>query len=147
MPRLYREAPLYSIWEGSGNVICLDILRALSREPLALEALVHEFRSAQKTGDQPQLSKFLNAVESELVRAAKSGAGAREAGARRLAEDLALALQVLLMVEYAPETNANLFIRSRLGEDRGSTFGTLPETEDVGPILDRIASGLASGSH
>jgi putative acyl-CoA dehydrogenase len=146
MPRLYREAPLYSIWEGSGNVICLDILRALSREPSAAEALVHEFRSAREAGDQPRLSKFLDAVESELARAAKGGAGASEAGARRLAEDLGLALQASLMVRYAPEPNANLLIRARLGEDRGSTFGTLPETGDLGPILDRIASGLAYSS-
>jgi putative acyl-CoA dehydrogenase len=144
MPRLYREAPLYSIWEGSGNVICLDILRALSRERSAAEALVQEFRSARETGARPQLSKFLDAVESELIRAAQGGAGVSEAGARRLAEDLALALQVSLMVRYAPEENANLFIRARLGEDRGSTFGTLPETEDVRAILDRVASGLAS---
>jgi putative acyl-CoA dehydrogenase len=143
MPRLYREAPLYSIWEGSGNVICLDILRALSREPSVTEALVQEFRSVQKN-DIPQLNKFLNAVESELIRAAKAGAGVSEAGARRLAEDLALALETVLMVRYAPEANARLFVRSRLGEDRGTTFGTLPETGDVGPVLDRIIAGLSS---
>jgi putative acyl-CoA dehydrogenase len=143
MPRLYREAPLYSIWEGSGNVICLDILRALSREPSATEALVQEFRSAQKNAS-PKLNRFLDAVESELFRAAKAGAGVSEAGARRLAEDLALALETVLMVRYAPEANARLFVRSRLGEDRGTTFGTLPETGDVGPVLDRIISGLSS---
>ena len=146
MPRLYREAPLYSIWEGSGNVICLDILRALSRDPLAAEVLVQEFRAARKTGDQPRLSKFLDAVEAELIRAAQGGAGAAEAGARRLAEDLALALQVSLMARYAPEINARVFIRARLGEDRGTTFGTLPQTDDLGPILDRTASGLAPNS-
>lgn len=146
MPRLYREAPLYSIWEGSGNVICLDILRALSREPSAAEALVQEFRSARKAGGQPRLSKFLDAVESELARAAKGGAGTSEAGARRLAEDLGLALQASLMARYAPETNASLFIRARLGEDRGTTFGTLPETGDLAPLLDRVASGLVSSS-
>ena len=146
MPRLYREAPLYSIWEGSGNVICLDILRALSREPSVAEVLVQEFRSARKAGDQPRLSRFLDAVESELVRAAKGGGGASEAGARRLAEDLGLALQASLMVRYAPEANASLFIRARLAEDRGTTFGTLPGTGDFTPVLDRIAFGLASGS-
>lgn len=146
MPRLYREAPLYSIWEGSGNVICLDILRALSREPSAVEALVQEFRSAQKAVSQPELNNFLDAVESELIRAARGGAGAGEAAARRLAEDLALALQASLMVRYGPERNANLFIKSRLGEDRGSTFGTLPEKGDVGPVLDRVASPLATKS-
>ncbi|HKW74268.1 MAG TPA: isovaleryl-CoA dehydrogenase [Terriglobales bacterium] len=146
MPRLCREAPLYSIWEGSGNVICLDILRALSREPSAVEALVQEFRSAQKTADQPRLSDFLKAVESELHLAVKTGGGTTEAGARRLAEDLALALQASLMVRYAPEANATLFLRARLGEDRGSTFGTLPQTSDVGPILERVAMPLAAMS-
>jgi putative acyl-CoA dehydrogenase len=146
MPRLYREAPLYSIWEGSGNVICLDILRALSREPSAVEALVQEFRSARESASQPELSKFLDAVESELIRAARGGTGTSEAGARRLAENVALALQASLMVRYAPETNANLFIESRLGQDRGSTFGTLPGKGDVGPVLKRVASPLDTNS-
>lgn len=146
MPRLYREAPLYSIWEGSGNVICLDILRALSREPSAVEALVQEFHSARKGTSDPQLSRFLEAVESELIAAGKSRTAASEAGARRLAEDLALALQASLMARYAPQTNAALFIRSRLGDDRGSTFGTLPQTGDVGPILERIVMPLAATS-
>ncbi len=142
MPRLYREAPLYSIWEGSGNVICLDILRALLREPSAVEALVQEFQSVQKSANFPLLNKFLQAVESQLVAVGKNASNA-EAGARRLAEDLALALQASLMVRYAPEANASLFIRSRLREDRGSTFGTLPQQADLAPILDRIALPLS----
>ena len=140
MPRLYREAPLYSIWEGSGNVICLDVLRALSREPAALDALLDEFRSAK--GKDRRLDAYLTRVEADLTgnikQALKNGGGEIETQARRLAESLALALQGGLMVQHASAEAANAFISSRLSGDHGLTFGTLPPGANLNAILGRM---------
>ena len=131
MPRLYREAPLNSIWEGSGNVICLDILRALAKEPAALDALVHEIR--QVRGMDRRVDEFTQGLESQLTRAQQGGDV--EAQARRLAERLALALQASLMVRHSSQAMAEAFLISRLNADHGYTFGTLPEGADVKAIL------------
>ncbi|HEV3317397.1 MAG TPA: acyl-CoA dehydrogenase family protein, partial [Candidatus Angelobacter sp.] len=96
MPRLYREAPLNSIWEGSGNVICLDILRALAKEPASLDALISEIRLA--TGADSRLNAFIADVESSLVKG-RNGSDS-EGQARQLAEKLALALQASLLVRH-----------------------------------------------
>ena len=140
MPRLYREAPLYSIWEGSGNVICLDVLRALSREPAALDSLIDEFRSAR--GKDQRLDAWLSRVETDLTgslkQSLKNGRGDLESHARRLTESLALALQGALMVQHASAEAAGAFLASRLSGDRGQTFGTLPPSADVSSVLEAV---------
>ncbi len=139
MPRLYREAPLYGIWEGSGNVICLDILRAFKKEPSAAEALLHELQSAK--GMDQRFDLFTTAVENDLLNMKKSFAGAGQEGqSRRLADRLALALQASLMLRHASPTNAQAFIASRLGYDHGMNFGTLSTTYDLSAILEPAAN-------
>jgi putative acyl-CoA dehydrogenase len=146
MPRLYREAPLYSIWEGSGNVICLDILRALGKEPGTAEALIHELRGA--LGKDARLDAHLVQTEAELSqtlkRDLKNGRGDRESQsqARSLTESLALALQGVLMVQHGPPEAAEAFIASRLGGNHGHTFGTLPAGANIGSILEPVLEGL-----
>jgi len=140
MPRLYREAPLYSIWEGSGNVICLDVLRALSREPAAVDALIDELRSAR--GKDKRLDAWLVRVEGDLTgslkQALKNGRGDLESQARRLTESLALALQGSLMVQHGSAESAGAFIASRLNGEHGQTFGTLPPEANVNSILEAV---------
>ena len=128
LPRLYREAPLNSIWEGSGNVICLDVLRALGKEPEAGEALLAEL--ARTRGADRRLDAHVDSLQALLVRP-------EESSARRLVEALALALQGSLLVAHAPKPVADAFCASRLAGDWGRAFGTLPAGIDVGPILDR----------
>jgi putative acyl-CoA dehydrogenase len=128
LPRLYREAPLNSIWEGSGNVICLDVLRALLKEPEAAEALLGELLRTR--GGDRRLDAHVDALQPLLVRP-------EEASARRLVEGLALALQGSLLVAHAPKAVADAFCGSRLGGDWGHAFGTLPAGLEVRPILDR----------
>jgi len=141
LPRLYREAPLYSIWEGSGNVICLDILRALDREPEVAEALIEELRSAN--GLDARLDAYVAAVESDICSklkdSLKGDSGKKESQARRLGERLALALEAVLMVRHASEACAEAFLESRLAGQHGAAFGTLPATADLDQIL--AASG------
>ena|SRR5579859_4450093 len=131
MPRLYREAPLNSIWEGSGNVICLDILRALAKEPASLDALIAEIRLA--AGADPRLNAFMAEVESSLVKG-RNGSDS-EGQARRLAEKLALVLQASLLVRHGSPAVAEAFCVSRLSGDYGYTFGTLPAGVDIDTIL------------
>jgi putative acyl-CoA dehydrogenase len=140
MPRLYREAPLYSIWEGSGNVICLDILRALAKDPSTLEALLHELRLV--AGSDPRIDSCVSELEASLsqhaTRSAANGSGNAEGQARCLAERAALALQASLMVRHSSNAAANTFISSRLAGEGGHAFGTLPSNADVQSILDPI---------
>jgi putative acyl-CoA dehydrogenase len=131
MPRLYREAPLNSIWEGSGNVQALDVLRALVREPASLEALFAEFRLAR--GVDPRL----DAAAHEL-QAALGDLDDVEARARRLVERMALVLQGSLLVRHAPVAVADAFCASRLAGDRGLAFGTLPRGVDTAAVLARV---------
>jgi putative acyl-CoA dehydrogenase len=140
MPRLYREAPLYSIWEGSGNVICLDILRALTREPEAAEALLYELK--QSKGADPRLTAYLVGVETELATQLADKNVPDEAGARRLAERLALALQATLVAKHCAPAVSDAFIGSRLANDGGKNYGTLSSNVDVGGILSPLVAGL-----
>src|SRR5437762_2974919 len=128
LPRLYREAPLNSIWEGSGNVICLDVLRALGKEPAAVEALFAELRQAR--GADLRLDAHVESTEALL-------AGAAEGQARRLVEALALALQGTMLVLHGPPEVADAFCASRLAGDWGRTLGTLPQGVDIPALLDR----------
>ena len=144
MPRLYCEAPLYSIWEGSGNVICLDVLRALAKEPGALEALVKEMRLA--IGAEKRLDAFIADVEASLRKhvkqTAEGGSYESEREARRLTEKAAIALQASLLVRHGPGKIADAFCATRLSGDGGHTFGTLPSGLDLLRVLDRVSANL-----
>jgi len=130
MPRLYREAPLNSIWEGSGNVICLDVLRAMAREPESVEAFFGEVEMA--SGDEPRLRLFVDRLRDEM-REPK----AIEARARRLVERMAVTLQASLLVRDGDPAVAEAFCASRLNGDRDLAFGTLPAGLDFARIIER----------
>ncbi|MER6334684.1 acyl-CoA dehydrogenase family protein [Streptomyces sp. NPDC001034] len=128
MPRHYREAPLLSIWEGSGNVNALDVLRALGREPGSADALFAELDLAR--GADTRLDAAVAALRTELPEA-------DQLSARRLVERMALALQASLLVRHAPGPVADAFCATRLAGDWGHSFGTLPPGTDLDAILDR----------
>lgn len=129
LPRLFRESPLNGIWEGSGNVIALDVLRTMTREPQAVEAFLDELRMSG--GVDSRFDAALAALESELT-----DTGGFEARARRVVERMALLLQgTLLLREGGPVAEA--FCASRLGADWGQVYGTLPPGADTAAILDR----------
>jgi putative acyl-CoA dehydrogenase len=130
MPRLYRQQPLQSIWEGSGNVICLDVLRALRRTPDALDAFVAECRQA--AGAERRLDDWVAALESEL-----RDTDEQETRARRLVERMGLALQASLLVRIGDPATAAAFCASRLDDDRDLTYGTLPADVDAVAIVER----------
>ncbi|MFJ7044601.1 acyl-CoA dehydrogenase family protein [Streptomyces sp. NPDC101112] len=130
MPRLLRESPLNSIWEGAGNVQALDVLRALQREPGALDAYLREVGRAR--GADHRLDGAIKNLLTELA-----DLDGVEARARRLVERLALVLQGALLVRYAPPAVADAFCASRLGGDWGSAFGTLPHTLDLASAVER----------
>jgi putative acyl-CoA dehydrogenase len=130
MPRLYREAPLNSIWEGSGNVAALDVLRAMRREPEATEAFVAELNLA--AGGDRRLDAFIRRLRDALADPAE-----REVRARHLVELMALALQGSLLVRHGHPAVADAFCSSRLAGQGGLAFGTLPAGLDLTPILER----------
>jgi putative acyl-CoA dehydrogenase len=130
LPRLYRQQPLQSIWEGSGNVICLDVLRALRRAPETLEAFLAECRQA--LGAERLLDAWLDALEREL-----RDHDEREPQARRLVERMGLALQASLLIRHGDPAVADAFCASRLAEGRGLTYGTLPPGVDAAAIVER----------
>jgi putative acyl-CoA dehydrogenase len=130
MPRLYREAPLASIWEGSGNVMALDVLRALSRSPEALDAFFAEIDEA--SGADPRLDDFTTATRAEF-----SDLEAIEPRARRVVERMALCLQGSLLVRHAPAAVADAFCAARLAGDAGLNYGTLPAGVDAAAIVAR----------
>ncbi|EPD66419.1 acyl-CoA dehydrogenase family protein [Streptomyces sp. HGB0020] len=130
LPRLVRESPLNSIWEGAGNVQALDVLRALQREPQALNAYLQEVGRAR--GADHRLDAAIKNLLTELA-----DLDGIEGRARRLTERLALVLQGSLLVRFAPPEVADAFCASRLGGDGGSAFGTLPHTLDLASIVER----------
>jgi putative acyl-CoA dehydrogenase len=134
MPRHYRQAPLNSVWEGSGNVNALDVLRALGREPDTAEAFLGELSLA--AGANQHLDAAVGRIQRDLMAAAGNPAEAQLL-ARRLVESMALALQGSLLVRHAPSAVADAFCATRLGGDWGHAFGTLPASADVTAILDR----------
>jgi putative acyl-CoA dehydrogenase len=135
MPLLFRESPLNSIWEGSGNVNALDVLRALSREPEALNAWITEVGRAR--GEDPRLDR---AIESVLETLADTSA--LEVGARRLAGTMAACLQGALLVQHAPAAVADAFCATRLGQEYGGTLGTLPRGTDLAALVTRTTPTL-----
>jgi putative acyl-CoA dehydrogenase len=130
MPRLYREMPLASIWEGSGNVMALDVLRALSRSPEVLTAFLDELDDA--AGADRRLDAFVASLRAEFA-----DVEAIELRARRIVEAMALALQGSLLVRHAPAAVADAFCASRLAGDAGLQYGTLPAGVDVQAIVAR----------
>lgn len=130
MPRLYREAPVCAIWEGSGNVISLDMLRALSKDPETLPAFLAEVNQAR--GGDKRLDAFLDSLPGEF-----RDLDTIEKRARRVMERLALALQGSLLVRYAPDYVADTFIASRIAGDHGNEYGTLPPGTNFAAIVDR----------
>jgi len=128
MARIYREMPLNSIWEGSGNIMALDLLRAL-RQADAAAALVQECAPAH--GAHAALDRLVDGLPDRI------DAAPGESEARLLAQDIALAVQASLLVQTAPECVANAFCQSRLGGRWGHVFGTLAPGPDVDAILAR----------
>ncbi|MFL5322371.1 MAG: acyl-CoA dehydrogenase family protein [Myxococcaceae bacterium] len=129
-PRLYREAPLNGIWEGSGNVICLDVLRALAKEPSALDAFVEEVELGA-TKDR-RVANYVDALKREF-----EDLSTIEVRARNVVEKLALALQASLLVRHGNSAVTEAFIASRLNGDWGHAFGTLPPGTDFKTIIER----------
>ncbi|MGN6698865.1 MAG: acyl-CoA dehydrogenase family protein, partial [Thermomicrobiales bacterium] len=130
MPRLYREAPLNSVWEGAGNVNCLDVLRALAREPAMLDVFFTEVARAGQA--DVRLVTATARLRTELA-----DTTALESRARWLVERLALVLQGALLVRHAPPAVADAFCASRLAGDWGQAFGTLPTGCDTAAIVAR----------
>ncbi|WP_133478938.1 acyl-CoA dehydrogenase family protein [Cognatilysobacter segetis] len=128
LPRLYRQAPLNSIWEGSGNVQCLDVLRALAREPATVEALRAELDAA--TGIDARFDAAMAALPAAL-------AAPEPATARRLVETLALALQAAVLLRARSPLAAD-FVASRIAEPHRMAFGTLPYAVDTGAAIERV---------
>ncbi len=129
LARAYREAPLMSVWEGSGNVQALDVLRALDREPEALAVLLDEIDAGR--GGNARLDAEAAALRSD------AGAFGGEASARLMAGRLARALQASLLVRGAPPAVADAFCATRLGDQSGRTFGELPAGLDLAAIVAR----------
>ena len=131
MPRLFRESPLNSIWEGSGNVQCLDVLRAVVKNPASVEAFANEVGEGAVV--EPRLDAFASSLREELMGDPET----LELRARRVVEKMALALQASLLVRYGDETVADAFCASRLSGDWGQAFGTLPAGTDFARIIER----------
>lgn len=132
LARLYREAPVNSIWEGSGNVICLDLLRVLTRHPASLEALREEVKAAH--GVQADLDRAWEGLEAELGAAPAT----LEPRARWLTQRLAQCLQGALLLRHGPPAVAETFCRSRLGGEAGPAYGVLPGDAPLAALLARI---------
>lgn len=130
LPRLLRESPLNSLWEGAGNIQALDVLRVLQREPAALNAFLREVGRAR--GADHRLDRAIRDVLAELA-----DLEGIEARARRLVERMARVLQGALLVRWAPPEVADAFCASRLGGDWGASFGTLPHTLDLAAVVER----------
>ncbi len=130
IPRLYRQSPVNGVWEGSGNVICLDVLRALARQPETLEAYWAEV--AQARGGDTRLARAVDDLHVDMA-----DLGTLEPRARSIVERMALVFQASLLVRFAPGPVAEAFCASRLADAGAGTFGTLPPGTDTVAILER----------
>ncbi|GAC1415005.1 MAG: acyl-CoA dehydrogenase family protein [Actinomycetota bacterium] len=128
MPRLFRESPLNGIWEGSGNVICLDVLRALAKSPGSVDAFFAEISLAE--GADARLDHYVKEVREELARPQDV-----ESRARAIVERMAIALQGSLLVRHGPPALADAFCASRIAGEWGHAFGTLPSGLDIASVL------------
>ena len=134
MPRLYREAPVNSIWEGSGNVISLDVLRAISREPQVVSVFMAEVEKAR--GGNANLDQIIDDLHREF-----NDLDDLEVRMRMITEMMALTLQGALLVQHAPAPVANAFCASRLAPRYRGAFGTLPRGCDLDAIIARAIPG------
>ena len=143
LARLYREAPVNSVWEGSGNVVALDVLRALTREPASVAAFIAELELSR--GADRQLDSAITWTVVALQSAsAASDISAAQSGARALIEQLATTLQASLLTRFAPAYVSEAFIASRLGGAHGHTFGTMPTDlaeASAGTVIERAFPG------
>ena len=130
MPRLYREAPLNSIWEGSGNIMCLDVLRTMFRETAAIPAILTELESVR--GANSLLDTAIDRLAAEL-----GDPEDLETRARQLTELIALTLQATILVQHAPSPVSDAFCATRLGPHWLGSYGTLPAGTDFNLILER----------
>jgi putative acyl-CoA dehydrogenase len=138
MARFYREAPVNSIWEGSGNVMCLDVLRAFEREPDAARAMFDSWQAV--AGEHRVLGDALKTLLAML----QGDPATREASARGIAQQLVLTAQGVLLAQHAPAGVAAAFMETRLGDARGSVnrvYGTLPATFDFNALIERAFAG------
>ncbi|WP_183094521.1 acyl-CoA dehydrogenase family protein [Nocardioides stalactiti] len=135
LARIYRELPLLSIWEGSGNVAALDALRAIAREPHTLDAFFEEVSLA--SGADARFDESLARLQKEFT-----SFDDIELRARRIVEQLALVFQGSLLLRHAPSAVADAFCATRLARDWGGAFGTLPTGIDLAPILERTETGF-----
>lgn len=133
MARLYREAPLNGIWEGTSNVICLDVIRAIQREPACVDAFLSEVR---KAGGEPRLDRLVDELEPVL-----RDLPAQEAAARWAVERMAYALQASLLMRHSTTEMAEAFLASRLTGDRGGQFGGVRDLAAAEAIVDRARVG------
>jgi putative acyl-CoA dehydrogenase len=137
LARIYRQMPLNSIWEGSGNIMCLDVLRAARRHPRSLEVLTAELAAAAGR------NRHYDAFAARLTSACLDPERLEQRG-RRIAQGLALALQASLLLRHAPPFVAEAFCQSRLGGDWGQTFGTLPSQTAFADIIARAWPAAAT---
>ena len=135
MPRLYREAPLMSVWEGSGNVAALDTLRAAAKEPESLTVFFAELDEAR--GADRRYDAFVDELGSAFSDLDTIEPESFQYSARRVVGDMATALQGSLLLRHGHPAVADAFAASRLGRDRGDVFGTLPTGLDLAPIIER----------
>lgn len=136
MARLYREAPINGIWEGTGNVVCLDVLRSIQRLPACVPALLDELRAAK--GSDRHYDAFLAELEADLADILRT-----ESTARRFVERIALALSASLLIRHAPSDIAEAFVASRLAGPWSGHFGALPKGIATQLIAHRAAPQLA----
>lgn len=135
MARLYREAPINAIWEGSGNVQCLDILRAMQKEPAILEAFFTEVRKAK--GTDRRFDVFVQQLKQDL--SVKSAADDVQFNARNIADRLALSLQAALLIQHAPAAISDAFCSSRLASYWVQNYGSLPDRAQCVGIIKRAS--------
>ena len=130
MPRLYREAPLMGIWEGSGNVSALDTLRAMATRPECIDVLFDELAST--AGQDARLDAHIDSLRESLT-----DVESLQYRARRVAEDISLGLQGSLLVRHGHPAVTEAFLATRMARDWGGAFGTLPAGLDLAPIIER----------
>ena len=136
MPRLYREAPLLSVWEGSGNVAALDVLRAMAKQPETVETFLDTVSSVR--GADSRLDGAVDRLGGTLTAVAAGRPEEAQYVARRVVGDMAMILQGYLLLRHGHPAVADAFLVSRLGADRGDVLGTLPTGVDTSAILDRV---------
>jgi len=130
MPRLYREAPVNAIWEGSGNVQCLDVLRAMQKSPRVVEVFLDELGAAR--GAHATLDREITRLQQDLAAPEDF-----EYRARDVVDRMARSLQAALLLQHAPTGLAEAFCNSRLGGEGQHNVGTLPRGVDCAAIIER----------